>query len=108
MFYVIDKRSGEVIQARGFWAIGESGGLYDIEDGWGCEGGGGSSAAPHYALPVFGQEPVEQEKEKSIPKKPSKVYTHRCSCGGRFQTYAASAGHCRDTKQPGPHIVSEV
>jgi hypothetical protein len=54
MFYVIDKNTGERVEANGFWAVGESGQLYDVIDGWGCEGGGGSSNAPSNFIVVFG------------------------------------------------------
>lgn len=108
MFYVIDRITGEQMQAEGFWAIGEYGQLYDVIDGWGCEGGGGSWPAPAQAMAVFGEAPVDPVREPEPAKKPQKIYTHRCSCGGRFTTQSASAGHRRDTKQPGPHIISEV
>ena len=108
MFYVIDRRTGEEIHAKGFWAISEGGNLYDIIDGWGCEGGGGSSCAPDHAVAVFGVAPSELPVEQKPEPKPQKIYRYRCSCGARFVEYSGSLNHCTDTRQPGPHIISEV
>lgn len=102
MFYVINRATGEVMRAEGFWAIAENGQLVDVVDGWGCEGGGGSSSAPFDAVAVFGVEPAIEEP-KPEPK-PPKVYAHKCSCGARFTTYLGFSSHCNDTKQPGPHV----
>lgn len=88
MFYVIDKNTGEPAEANGFWAVSESGQLYDVIDGWGCEGGGGSSAAPRNFIAIFGVVPViepRQEPEKS--KIPCDV------CGRKFKTDDAMSQH---------------
>jgi hypothetical protein len=63
MFHVIDKTTGKLAIAQGFWAIGENGRLYDVIDGWGCEGGGGSSIAPGNLVAVFGDPEPEASPE---------------------------------------------
>lgn len=88
MFYVIDKTTGEPVCANGFWAVDEDGKLFDIMDGWGCEGGGGSSAAPDNFIAVFGRQPV-----KAIPIA-EQLRPFKCDvCDKRFGSNEAFRNH---------------
>jgi len=83
IFHVIDKETGELIEARGFWAVTEGGGLIDVEDGWGCEGGGGSSVGPRNALVVLGPAPVVAVELPRVPQAWEKAF--KCEvCGKKF------------------------
>lgn len=92
-WYVIDGK-GEVV--RDDWMIDQCGRLYSITDGWGCEGGGGSSPAdPSYRI-VLGGEPsnlpfVDPRKiaEKNNPYEKA----WKCSCGKKFKTYQGMVNH---------------
>ena len=63
MFYVIDRNTGFSVSANGFWAVSNDGELFDVIDGWGCEGGGGSNRAPENFIAVFGIEPEQKSAE---------------------------------------------
>lgn len=82
------------MHAEGFWALIESGSLVDVQDGWGCEGGGGSEEAPSDAMAVMGPEPMAQveqaealERNRTVP----------CEvCGKRFTTLEGAKQHVMD------------
>lgn len=109
MFYVIDARTGEEVSAEGFFALGENGVLYDVQDGWNCEGGGGSETVPDYYRVVWGSPytpPAPPKPPKPAYKEPKT--THACTCGKRFTTFMGAMAHAADTRQPGQHMVSVV
>lgn len=88
LFHVRDRITGEVLTAKGFWAITESGAIVDVIDGWGCEGGGGSDGAPSNAIAVFGPEPVPEPVAKT------KARPYNCpGCNKTFATYEGRATH---------------
>lgn len=92
-FHVINKQTGEVMEAHGFWALSESGALYDILDGWGCEGGGGSSSAPGQAIVVMGPAPLTVE----IKAQPVQAKPFKCDiCGKNFTTESGLFQHIAD------------
>lgn len=107
MFYVINRETGEQVFAKGIWALDEDGQLIDVQDGWGCEGGGGSDKASDRYVAVFGK-PPKAEPEQIKPVKTAKDYNYRCSCGSKFVEYSSAASHCSATQQPGPHHISEI
>lgn len=81
IFHVINRETGEVVQARGFFAIGEDGVLYDVQDGWGCEGGGGSDTVDSRYVVVLGPAP----KPVAVETKPVAAKSFECEvCAKKF------------------------
>ena len=107
MFYVINRDTGEQVFAKGIWALDEDGQLIDVQDGWGCEGGGGSDKAPDRYVAVFGS-PPKPEPEPIKEVQVAKDYNSRCTCGARFIEFSSGIKHCNDTKKPGSHSISEI
>lgn len=87
MFWVLDKDTGLQAYAEGFFAVTENGRLIDVCDGWGCEGGGGSSSTPDNFIVVLGSPPKEAVQERTNHKE--------CIfCDKKFKTAEALHDHC--------------